>query len=254
MTEPRLLVRVADGRRTITFNRVERRNSFDAELLVELAHELDVAAADGTRPLVVLEGRGGFFCTGLDFEAVADQRAASGSSRPYLEVLHRIAGLPGLVVANVDGEVRAGGLGLVAASDLALATPTSTFNLPEALWGLVPACVGLVMAWRIGPHATKRMCLTTETLPAAKAVELGLIDEVSTQPEDVLRRLGLRTARLRSQTMGRIKHFFGEVAGILAEHEERAMQETDRALNDADVRASIARFVRDRTFPWNSRI
>lgn len=246
-------VRAGDGRRTITFARKDRRNGFNSRMLEELGRALQDCALDPSCRMVVLEGEGGYFSTGLDFED-ASKGGAPQSSQGYVDVLRAICTLPAFVVAHVDGEVRAGGLGFVAASDFAVATARSTFALPEALWGLVPACVGLYVERRIGPIATKRMCLTTETLMAAKAFELGLVDEISEKPEDVVRRLGLKVARLKSSTMGRIKRYFDEIAGISELQERRAMVETDRAMRDPEVQDAISNFVHHGKFPWGSSV
>ncbi|AGP33722.1 hypothetical protein BE04_26700 [Sorangium cellulosum] len=244
-----LRVHVADGRWTVVFDRAERRNSFNSRMLTELGRALDEARRDPSCRMVVLEGQQGHFSTGLDFEDGLDRDGPDGSA-PYMSVLRRLASLPAVVVAHVDGQVRAGGLGFVAASDVAIATPRSTFGLPEALWGLVPACVGLHLARRIGLQTTKRMCLTTENLTASQALEAGLVDEVSDRPEDALRRLWLKVSRLKPSTVGRIKRYFNDVAGISEAHEARAMQETDRAMSDPEVRNGIEDFVRHGTFPW----
>ncbi len=87
-------------------------------------------------------------------------------------------------------------------------------------------------------------------LTASQAREIGLVDEVSERPEEVLRRLWLKVARLRPSTLGRIKRYFSDVAGISEAHEARAMQETDRAMNDPEVRSAIENFVLHGTFPW----
>ncbi|WP_437483056.1 enoyl-CoA hydratase-related protein [Sorangium sp. So ce1014] len=249
MSYQTLRIHVAEGHRTLIFDRAEQRNSFNSRLLHELGCALDQAQQDPSCRMVVLEGQGGYFSTGLDFEEGIERGGPEGSA-PYMNALRRLASLPAMVVASVDGQVRAGGLGFVAASDIAIATPRSTFGLPEALWGLVPACVGLHMMRRIGLQQTKRMCLTTENLTASQALEIGLVDEVSERPDEVLRRLRLKVARLKPSTMGRIKRYFSDIAGIAEAHEARAMQETDRAMNDPEVRSAIENFVLHGTFPW----
>ncbi|AUX43591.1 enoyl-CoA hydratase [Sorangium cellulosum] len=244
-----LRVHVAEGRRTVVFDRAEQRNSFNSRLLGELAHALDEAQRDPSCRMVVLEGQQGYFSSGLDFEDGLDRRGPEGSAA-YMDALRRLGSLPAVVVASVDGQVRAGGLGFVAVSDVVVATPRSTFGLPEALWGLVPACVGLHLSRRIGLHHTKRLCLTTENLTASQALDIGLVDEVTERPEEVQRRLWLKVSRLTPSTLGRIKRYFGDIAGIAEAQEARAMQETDRAMNDPEVRGAIENFVRHGTFPW----
>lgn len=246
-----LRVQVVHGRRTIQFDRAAQRNSFNSQLFAELDAALDDAEQDSACRMIVLEGRDGYFSTGLDLQAGLEQ-AGPDDAAPYMSTLRRLALFPAFVVANVDGQARAGGLGFVACSDLAIATPRSTFALPEALWGLVPACVGLHLCRRIGVQATKRLCLTTESLSAAQALGLGLVDEVVERPDETLRKLGLKVTRLKRETIGRIKRYFSEVAGIAATAEARAMQETDLGMSDPEVREAIVNFVRHGRFPWEA--
>lgn len=123
---------------TVTLHRPEAQNSIDDTLLAELLQALDAAEADPECRLVILTGENGVFCTGMDFAAVAREAAGHGGeamrSARYMDVLRRLATIPRAVIARVDGRVTAGGVGLVAASDLVVATERSQFGLSEALW------------------------------------------------------------------------------------------------------------------------
>ncbi|MGY0830496.1 enoyl-CoA hydratase-related protein [Azospirillum argentinense] len=258
MTETTLLVRDDADRVTVTFDRPGRGNAFNMRLLAELNAVLDRIEAESRPRLVVIEGRDGVFCKGLDLQDLleAGDRPGGGpepdhSARLYIETLRRLTLFPRLVVAVVDGAAMAGGLGFVAASDVAVATPRSQFSLPEAVWGLVPACVGLYVLRRTGFQAAYRLALTTELIAAPEALSLGLVDQVTETPEEVLRRLSVKAGRLAPATVGDIKRYFRAIGAIDPEREERAVMETDRLMADARVREAITDYVRYQRFPWN---
>jgi len=236
---------------TLTFHRPERQNAFNGAMLGEIQRVLDLAEADSNCRIIVLKGENGFFCKGLDLEDVFHHGSEGlDSAEPYMTVLRRLTLIPRIVVAVVDGQAMAGGLGFVAASDLVLATSRSKFSLPEPIFGLVPACVGLYLTRRIGVRGALKMSLTSETVAAAKALTLGLVDEVTDTPETLLARLSVHAARLQDRTIRDIKRFFREIDPIDASREQGAVAETHRLMQDSSVRAAIAGFVRDRRFPW----
>jgi polyketide biosynthesis enoyl-CoA hydratase PksH len=242
----------ADGLFTIVFDRPHRQNAFNPTLLEEFLRALDLAERTSGCNVVVLKGQHGFFSQGLDLEEGLDAvaNAEPPSPAPYMDVLRKLTLVPRFVVAVVQGQVTAGGLGFVAASDFAVATPESRFSLPEAMFGIVPACVGLYLTRRIGPKMTARLSLLSETLDAASAREAGLIDEVAAAPDVVVRRIVTRAMRLSPSTIGDIKRFFRGVAGLEEDQEKRALAETARLMDDPGVRQAVTRFIREKRFPW----
>jgi polyketide biosynthesis enoyl-CoA hydratase PksH len=249
-----ILVRETEGQIAIVFNRPERGNSFNRRLLTELNEALDQAERSSSCRLVTLEGQGGVFCTGLDFEEVLRLDSESHEHRSasyFMKTLARLSLMPRIVVASIDGQVSAGGIGFVAASDYVIASPRSRFTLPEAIWGLVPACAGLYLARRCGVQTAYRMALTGEQLTAERALACQLVDELADAPDDGIRRLGVRASRLDPATIDRIKRYFRELGPLDDVREGRAVAETDRLLTDARARQAIADFVVNRRFPWN---
>ena len=90
----------------------------------------------------------------------------------------------------------AGGVGLVAACDLAVAGPAATFTLSETLWGLLPAMVMPFLVRRVGPQRAFRLTLSAETIDASEAHRIGMVDELAENPEVKLRALERRLSRL----------------------------------------------------------
>ncbi|MFD7023997.1 enoyl-CoA hydratase-related protein [Promicromonospora sukumoe] len=157
----------------ITLDAPRRRNALSLALLDELRAALDRAAHDDVRA-VVLAASGSAFCSGADLtEALAD--GMSVSARRLAEVLRDLLALPKPVVARVHGPVRAGGIGLVAACDVAISADQITYAFTEARLALAPAVISLAVLPRMTPRAASRTFLTGAQFTAAEAADWGLV-------------------------------------------------------------------------------
>lgn len=154
------------------------RNALSSELVRQLRDGLGRAADDPAVRSIVLGHTGGTFCAGADLtEATAGdpQRAAAGRAHELAGLLRAIVECPLPVIAAIDGHVRAGGMGLVGACDMAVAGPRSTFALTEARIGVAPAIISLTLLPKLAPRAAARYYLTGETFTARRAVDIGLV-------------------------------------------------------------------------------
>ncbi|MGP0030438.1 MAG: enoyl-CoA hydratase-related protein [Acidimicrobiales bacterium] len=159
--------------RTLTLDSPDNRNALSSQLLGELADAMEDAAGDPSVRVIVLTATGNVFCSGADLT----ERAGRVPSR-FPEILRtvRTAGQP--VIARVNGHARAGGLGLIAVSDLAVAPATSTFAFSEVRVGVAPAMI-LVPALRVAERRfLARSALTGERFDAAAAARAGLLTDV----------------------------------------------------------------------------
>ncbi|WP_432147364.1 enoyl-CoA hydratase family protein [Streptomyces sp. bgisy029] len=177
------------GIATLTLDSPANRNALSAALVAELREGLAAAAADDTVRAVVLAHTGSTFCAGADLKAPPDPEA-------FVGLMRAVVALPKPVVARVDGHVRAGGLGLLAACDIAVAGEASSFALTESRLGLAPAVISLTLLPRVDRTAANRYYLTGERFDAAEAARIGL---VTVAAEDVDKALvpvldGLRRA------------------------------------------------------------
>ena len=158
---------------TLTLDSPHNRNALSAQLLDELAGGLDEATTDAGVRVVILTAVGKVFCSGADLSAPP---ATVASRMP--EILEAIRAAPVPVIARVGGHARAGGLGLVATADLAVATAPSTFAFSEVRVGVAPAMI-LVPALRVADRRfLARAVLTGEPFSAAEAAEAGLLTDV----------------------------------------------------------------------------
>jgi len=234
--EPLLMRR--RGRALIaTLNRAKAHNALNGAVVEALNQALDQVEADAELRLLVIAGQPGVFCTGTDFmalseEATRGQEAVAAAARRYYQTLARFAASSRLIACQIDGRVQAGGLGLVAACDYAFCTPRSTFNLPEVLLGLVPAVVLPFLTRRIGWQRAYALTLTARTVDAAQALTLGLVDEVSADSEESLRRLLLAMDRTPAASLKAAKRYCQGLWPLTAATEDQAVAQIAGLLTD----------------------
>ena len=184
--EQPLLVRREGPVVRAVMSRPHRRNAMSAAMMAAMDKLLDELEADrAAARVLVLEGAGGHFCAGLDLGEVAGtpggeeaklaaqvaRNAATGAR------FARIAALPQVVVARVQGGAFAGGLGFVCSADIALCDATARFSAPEVRRGLVAAQILPWVVRRTGRAAAQRMVLQANVLDAAAAARIGLVHE-----------------------------------------------------------------------------
>ncbi|MHB8523317.1 MAG: enoyl-CoA hydratase/isomerase [Limisphaerales bacterium] len=252
-----LIVRQAPRLLSLTISRPERGNSINSTLIRELGAALDEAERSADCRTVVLEGAPGLFCTGMDFQEAAAQPGAEARetthAAEYLNLLKRFTLSPKVIVSRVDGKVIAGGVGLVAASDLVIATSRAEFSLSEALWGLLPCCVLPFLIRRIGFQKAYAMTLTTKPISASEALAIHLADELAEDLDEAVRKLALRLNLLDENTISDLKRYFRKLGSITPEIEELAVAEITRLASLPRVQRNIANYVTRGTFPWEPK-
>ncbi|MGW4801959.1 enoyl-CoA hydratase-related protein [Nonomuraea sp. NPDC004297] len=177
---------LAGGVATITLDSPPNRNALSTRLLAELADRLGWALAEPEARVIVLTATGHVFCSGAD---IKEQRASGpGSGAPvtasFPEVLELIWESPKPVICRLNGTARAGGLGLVAACDFAVAPLTASFAFTEVRLGVAPAMIAVPVLRRLSARAAAEYFLTGEVFDAARAVEIGLLS-AAVPPEEL---------------------------------------------------------------------
>ncbi|WP_067830558.1 enoyl-CoA hydratase family protein [Nocardia inohanensis] len=183
---------VADGFATLTLDSPHNRNALSSRLITELLAGLEQAAADDAVRGVILTHTGNTFCAGADLKETLDADPAAAAdirTRWMISVLRTILEMPKPVVAQVNGNVRAGGMGILAACDIAVAGTSSSFGLTEVRIGLAPFMISLPLLPRLSARAAARYFSTGETFDAAEAERIGLITVAAEDP-------AIETARL----------------------------------------------------------
>ncbi len=183
VAEQVLLDTTREGVAVVTLNRPEIHNAFNAEVIERLSDIFaDLAKQDGVR-VVLIDGAGKSFSAGADLEwmrAAADytEKENYEDAAAAAEMFHRLRTLPQPSVALVHGAALGGGMGLVAAADIAIATEQAEFGLTEVRLGLIPAVISPYVIEAIGPRAARRYFLTAERFGADEAFRLGLVHMV----------------------------------------------------------------------------
>lgn len=187
MSEANILTRNIDGVLHITLNRPQVKNAMSLALLKELVSELDTAERDDDVRIIVIRGADGNFSAGADIKDMAAARAL-GEGAPkaiydlscaFGEMVSRFASTPKTVITALEGAVMGGGFGLACASDIAIASHSVRFALPEATLGLIPAQIAPVLLERIGYSQAKRLTVTGARIQAEEALSIGLVHAVT---------------------------------------------------------------------------
>ncbi len=167
----------------VTLNRPEVRNAFNEVLIAELTAAFTELGQRHDLRAIVLAAEGKAFCAGADLnwmKAMAGYSWAENhaDATRLADMLWAIYSCPVPVVARVQGDVYAGGVGLVACADIVVAVDAAGFCLSEAKLGLLPATIGPYVVKALGEQASRRYFVTAERFPATRAHELGLVHEV----------------------------------------------------------------------------
>jgi enoyl-CoA hydratase len=241
----------AEGIATLTLDSPANRNALSAQLVDELAGHLgDVASDDGVRA-VVLTHTGTTFCAGADLAESAREGGPATGTQRLVSLLRQIVALPKPVVAKVEGNVRAGGLGLFAACDITVAGATSSFALTEARLGLAPAIISVTLLPRITGGAAARYYLTGDRFDAAEAERIGLVTIATDDPENAVDRLAASFRKCSPQGLAASKAL--TTRALLASFDAAAQELSELSaelFTSDDAQEGIASFLERRPPRW----
>lgn len=173
---------VAAGVATLTLDRPDSKNRLDVVGMAALADGLRRAAEDDAVRVVVLTGTGSTFCAGADLSAAAtgDADGFTGSGpQALVTVLTAMLAHPKPIIAKIQGHVAGGGNGLVAASDIAVASTQARFAFSEVRLGVAPAVISVVCLQVMHRRAAQELLLTGERVDADRALRSGLVTAVA---------------------------------------------------------------------------
>jgi methylglutaconyl-CoA hydratase len=178
-----LQLTVQDGVATLVLNRPEVRNAFNDEVIAELTQAFTQLGQDRQVRAVVLAAIGPAFCAGADLNwmrRMADYTRAENlaDATQLAEMLRVIYACSKPTVARIQGDVFAGGMGLVAACDMAVSVNTASYCLSEVKLGLIPATISPYVIRAMGARAAHRYFLTAERFDAQEAQRIGFIHSV----------------------------------------------------------------------------
>lgn len=181
--ETLLIEHDARGVARLTLNRPEAHNAMSAAMLEELPAATAALERDESVRVVVLSGAGESFCAGGDLRwmqevSKLDRAGRLASSGKIAALLAALDGLSKPLVGRINGQAYAGGIGLVAVCDVAIAARGARFGLTEARLGLVPANIGPYVLRRLGEARTREVFFTAKLFDADEACRIGLLSQV----------------------------------------------------------------------------
>lgn len=247
----------AGGVATLTLDSTHNRNALSQRLMSELLDALAGALADDDVRVVVLTHTGPVFCSGAD---LSETRAGSGTGglpvTAMPAVLTALWEAPKPVLARVAGPARAGGLGVIGACDLAVATTDATFAFTEVRLGVVPAVISATVLPRLAPRAAQELLLTGATFDGTRAAEIGLVTVAVPADRldgEVARQVGMLT-RGGPAALAATKRLLRERTGrpIAAELEELSALSV-RHFTSAEGREGVAALRDRRDAAWVPR-
>lgn len=261
MNDSTIIIERAGAVATLWLNRPDVHNAFDDALIAGITAGLRELDADDSVRVVVLAGRGKSFCAGGDLAWMrrmagfteAENLADAGRLAEMLRVL---ATLSKPTVARVHGAALAGGMGLVAACDIAVATPQASFGTTEVRIGLVPATISPYVIRAIGRRAAQRYFLTGERISADKAYALGFVHELCAADE-----LDAKVAEISAALLAGAPAALGACKTLIEAVAERPLsaeliadttQRIAAARAGAEAREGIAAFFDKRKPVWGS--
>jgi enoyl-CoA hydratase/carnithine racemase len=243
-------------------SRIQLPAALDAAKTARLADDLEQAVSHAGR-VIVLAGADGTFCRGIDFTALL-AAAESGtledecarSVDAFVRCVWLIRSCAKPVVAAVDGEALGGGVGLAAACDLLVASERSTFGMPEALFGLIPAITIPILLERMSPQKVRLVAMSGVSCGVAEARTMGLVDTVA--PVDALDRVVRAHARSLARASADVVRGLKRTGAGLAHPEGRAALErggelTRSLLQSEHVGRAIREFMAGGALPWEAR-
>ena len=235
-------------------------NRINAARLAALHEAFERAEAAESVRAIVLRSDGSRFCLGMDFSFFLGTDSggltAEEAVKAYSGLLTRMRISSKPVIALVDGDVKAGGIGLIAAADIVIASERSQFQLSEVLLGLIPANVLPFLIERIGERRASWLTLTARTLCATGAREIGLVDEVFTVDALEKETRGFMRTLMRADphALAATKNFISEIAGL---QRDEATQAAARSLLElasrSEVRYAVAAFEDGGLPAWSLR-
>ncbi|MGX1811185.1 enoyl-CoA hydratase/isomerase family protein [Nocardia sp. NPDC055321] len=240
MTDEPLLIEDADGVRTLTFNRPDRKNAITMAMWSMLRDTLHDASYNRSVRALVLTGTGDAFCSGADISDAAGMDEFPDPSRDMRainEAVLHLHDLPIPTIAKVRGIAAGAGWNLALGCDLVVATPTARFCQIFSRRALSLDCGGSwLLPKLVGLQQAKRLALLAEMVGAAEARDLGLVSWIKDEPE--------------------IDAFVAELAGRLAAGPPKALAQTKALLNDGTdhtMRDALANEARAQTINLTGR-
>ncbi len=254
------LSRSIRGVARIDMARPEVFNAFNEAMIGELADTFEQLAADPQVRVIVLAGEGQAFSAGADLQWMQRASAASpewnlDDARRFAHMLHLVASCPKPTIARVQGLALGGGVGLVCACDLAIASADARLAVSEVRFGILPSVIGPYLVNAVGKRQALRLGLSASRITAAQALAMGLVHQVVSDPADLDTAVDALAGELLQGgplAQGELKALFGalSVGPVTPEVRELTARTISRVRGTDEARQGFAAFLAKRPAPW----
>lgn len=249
-----------EGAVTVTMNRPEKKNAFNAELIGALRETFETLRDQEALRVVFVQGAGGTFSAGADLEWMRDavdftEEDNRDDAMRMAVMLKHLYDIPALTVALVEGGAFGGGVGLAAACDMAIAVNGAKFAFSEVKLGLVAATISPYVVAAIGPRRARRLFSTGEVFSAEQALAFGLVDEVVDGAEALAAAKQRIAGQMLACAPGAVEASKQLVAHIIGRHLDQALMDHTARLIAArrvsdEGQAGVRAFLDGKKAPW----
>jgi methylglutaconyl-CoA hydratase len=254
MTEKSVLIDSSDSAVTvITLNRPLKRNALSVQLLQELLAALQSVSRESARRALILNANGPVFCAGLDLKESADRDNRQKSAELLAAVYKTLVACPLVTIAAAQGAAIGGGVGLLSACDLAIATEDLQIGFPEVKRGLVAALVTALVRRQVNDRLLRELVLLGGTLSATRVLSIGLVNQVTNSPDLMTAARALAALAVQSAPLAvaRSKQLLDELSPRpIAEELDRAMRYHIEGRDSEEAIEGINAFLEKRESRW----
>jgi methylglutaconyl-CoA hydratase len=173
-----LLKKIEPGISLVTLNRAEKCNALNISLLSALVSTLEQLKSDPEQRVLLINGAGKAFCSGLDLLEASEIKNSEKSAEMMAQALSLIYTMPQITISVVHGAALAGGMGIACACDYVLAADSTNFGFPEVHRGLVPAQILTLLMRQLSERHVRELLLFGEIVQSEKALKIGLINQI----------------------------------------------------------------------------
>lgn len=237
----------------LTLNRPERRNALSIELLNELAAAIKVASDEARERILILQGAGAAFCTGLDLKQAQDRTKAHATADMVARALIALSQTRLITIAAVHGAAVAGGAGIMSACDYVVAAEKTKIGYPETRRGLVAGLVMTFLRRQLRERDIRELLLGGELIDASRALEMGLVNRVVPRDEVMTEARAFADLVLQGapHAVTQTKRLIEELWSTPVKNDvELALKHHMQARESAEAREGIAAFNEKRQPKW----
>jgi methylglutaconyl-CoA hydratase len=255
-----LMEATEEGAVTVSLNRPDKKNAFNAELIGALRETFETLRDQDALRVVFVRGEGGTFSAGADLEWMRDaidhtEEDNRDDAMQMAIMLKHLYDIPALTVALVEGGAFGGGAGLAAACDMAIAVGGAKFAFSEVKLGLVAATISPYVVGAIGPRRARRLFSSGEVFDAESALRFGLVDEIVPDAAGLEAAKGRIAQAQVACAPGAVDDSKQLVAYLIGRHLDHALMEHTAKLIAArrvgeEGQAGVRAFLEGKPAPW----